>query len=169
MLHLVVDGYNFIHRIRRGPQTMIADLDMLRREVLERLFRYKRDRGVKITAVFDARGACTLGRQRENYKGVEVVYAGEGETADDVIIGWIRERRSGQLVVSSDRAIIDEAKKAGIPFMTPVALAQSMVAVTYDSGIKGNEENHLHREKRGNPRKLPKKLRKVVKSIHKIK
>jgi len=168
MVHLIIDGYNYIHRVRGGPPTDAANLEMLRRELLERLFRYKKERGVRITAVFDARGGYNLGRQRESYKGIEVVYAGEAETADDVIIGWIRERRSGLIAVTSDRAIIDEAKKAGVPFMTPVAMEQSLVGGK-EEPISGKDEDDYQRPKTGNPRKLPKKLRKATRSINKIK
>lgn len=168
MLHLIIDGYNYIHRIRSRSIGGSSNLDMLRRELLEKLFRYKRDRSVRITVVFDARGGYNLGRQRESYKGINVVYAGEGETADDVIIGWIRERRSGQIIVTSDRAIIDEAKKAGVPFMTPVAMEQSMVGGKEELDEK-NDDGDFRRPKTGNPRKLPKKLRKATKSINKIK
>jgi predicted RNA-binding protein with PIN domain len=169
MLHLIIDGYNYIHRIRNGSSPDTTNLEMLRRELLERFFRYKKDRGVRVTAVFDARGGYSLGRQKESYKGIDVVYAGEGETADDVIIGWIRERRSGLLVVTSDRAIIDEAKKAGIPFMTPVAVEQSMVGGKEEGPIDDKDAGDVHRRKTGNPRKLPKKLRKATKSINKFK
>lgn len=145
------------------------NLELLRRELLERLFRYKKDRGVRITAVFDARGGYNLGRQRENYKGIDVVYAGEGETADDIIIGWIREKRAGRIVVTSDRAILDEAKKAGVPFMTPVAMEQSVVVEGKEEWADKEDNSDFRRPKTGNPRKLPKKLRKATKSINKIK
>ncbi|MBP1734555.1 MAG: hypothetical protein H6Q53_842 [Deltaproteobacteria bacterium] len=168
MLHIIIDGYNYIHRIRSEASFDNSNLEMLRRDLLERLFRYKKDRGVRITTVFDARGGYNLGRQRENFKGIDVVYAGEGETADDVIIGWIRERRAGRIVVTSDRAILDEAKKAGVPFMTPVALELSLVGGKEDLAEK-EDNGDSHRPKTGNPRKLPKKLRKVTKSINKIK
>jgi predicted RNA-binding protein with PIN domain len=168
MIHLIIDGYNYIHRVRSGSSVDGLNLEMLRRELLERLFQYKKDRGVRITAVFDARGGYNLGRQREGYKGVDVVYAGEGETADDVIIGWIREKRAGRIVVTSDRAIIDEAKKAGVPFMTPVAMEQSVVGGK-DGLAEEEDDGDFHPRKTGNPRKLPKKLRKATKSINKMK
>lgn len=168
MIHLIIDGYNYIHRIRTGSTIDGSNLEMLRREFLERLFQYKKDRGVRITAVFDARGGYNLGRQRESYKGIDVVYAGEGESADDVIIGWIREKRAGRIVVTSDRAILDEAKKAGVPFMTPVAMEQSIVSGREELGEK-EYDGDFHRPKTGNPRKLPKKLRKATKSINKFK
>jgi predicted RNA-binding protein with PIN domain len=168
MVHLIIDGYNYIHRIRSGHSTDTTNLELLRREILERLFRYKKDRGVRITVVFDARGGCSLVRQRESFKGIDVVYSGDNETADDVIIGWIREKRAGRIVITSDRAIIDEAKKAGVPFMTPVAMEQYIVGGREELGEK-EYDSDFHRPKTGNPRKLPKKLRKVTKSIGKIK
>jgi uncharacterized protein len=168
MVHLIIDGYNYIHRIRSVHSTDTSNLELLRREILERLFRYKKDRGVRITVVFDARGGCSLGRQRESFKGIDVVYSGDNETADDVIIGWIREKRAGRIVVTSDRAILDEAKKAGVPFMTPVAMEQSIVGRKEDS-MGDKDDGDIHRRKAGNPRKLPKKLRKATKSINKIK
>ena len=167
MIHIIIDGYNYIYRIRSEPAIGSANLEMLRRDLLERLFQYKKEQAVRITAVFDARGSYALGRQRENYKGIDVVYAGDGETADDVIIGWIREKRAGRIVVTSDRAIIDEAKKAGVPFMTPVALELSLAGGKEDLG-DDDTGHEFHRPKTGNPRKLPKKLRKVTTSINKI-
>ena len=168
MIHLIIDGYNYIHRTRTSKAVDGSSLEMYRRELLERLFRYKKDRSVHITTVFDARGGYNLGRQRENHRGIDVVFAGDGETADDVMIQWIREGQAGAIVVSSDRAIIDEAKKAGIPFMTPVALEQTMAGGTAELSEK-EDYGEFHRPKTGNPRKLPKRLRKVTRSISKIK
>jgi predicted RNA-binding protein with PIN domain len=168
MIHIIIDGYNYIYRIRSEPAIGSVNLEMLRRDLLERLFQYKKGQAVRITAVFDARGGYNLGRQRENYKGIDVVYAGDGETADDMIIGWIREKRAGRIVVTSDRAIIDEAKKAGVPFMTPVALELSLAGGKDELGDEDGGQG-FHRPKTGNPKKLPKKLRKVTKSIGKIK
>jgi predicted RNA-binding protein with PIN domain len=168
MIHIIIDGYNYIYRIRNESAIGSTNLEMLREELLEKLFRYKREQRVRITAVFDARGGYNLGRQRESFKGIDVVYAGDGETADDVIIGWIREKQAGRIVVTSDRAIIDEAKKAGVPFMTPVALELSLAGGKDGLGDE-DQGQEVHRPKTGNPKKLPKKLRKVTKSINKIK
>jgi len=168
MAHLVIDGYNYINRSRNFSAGE-ASLDTLRRSVLERFFQYKKVKGGKITVVFDAYKSFSLTRQEENYKGIDVVYSKENETADDVIIGWIRQRRAGMVVVTSDRVIIDEAKVRGVPFLTPVKLAE-MMAVPSPDFDKGEEDDCRlsHGMKKGNPRKLPKKLRKVAKSIHKL-
>ena len=52
--------------------------------------------------------------------------------------------------------------------MTPVAMEQSLVGGKEELGAK-EDDTDFHRPKTGNPRKLPKKLRKATKSINKIK
>ena len=142
---------------------------MLRRTFLDKLFQYKKAKGAKITVVFDAYKSYSLTRQRESYKGIDVVYSKENETADEVMIGWIRQKRAGMVVVTSDRAIIDEAKAHGVPFLTSVKLAEMMgSAVSFVR--KGEEDDYEPSQgaRRGNPRKPPKKLRKVTKAIDKL-
>lgn len=144
-----------------------VNLDMLRRSLLQRLASFKRQRGIKITVVFDAYQGNSPGRQRENYRGIDVVYSKEHETADDVIIGWIREKKAGIIVVSSDRAIIDEAKSHGAAFMTPPKMEEMMATI---GGPRDDEAYMEDRQtkKKGNPRKLPKKLRKATKTVNKF-
>jgi predicted RNA-binding protein with PIN domain len=168
MAHFVIDGYNYINRLR-STSVGDANLDMLRRTFLDKLFQYKKAKGAKITVVFDAYNSYSLTRQRESYKGIDVVYSKENETADEVMIGWIRQRRAGMVIVTSDRAIIDEAKAHGVPFLTSVKLAEMMSAPSpiFDKGEEDDYEPS-HGMKKGNPRKLPKKLRKVTKAIDKL-
>ena len=167
MAHIIIDGYNYISRNRVSRLEGVSQVDTLRQSLLEKLTRYKRQKGGRITVVFDAYKSLSLGRQQENYKGIEVVYSRVGETADDVMIGWIRERRAGMVIVSSDREIIDAAKQQGIPFITPVRMEELMAEATAESYNKVDEEE-ARQTKKGNPRRLPKKLRKVVKTIEKI-
>ena len=171
MAHLVIDGYNCIN-VSRGNVDGGASLDMLRRSFLDTLVRYKKARGGKITVVFDAYRTSSTGRHQENYKGIDVLYSGERETADEVIIGWIRRKPSGMVVVSSDRAIIDEAKINGIAFLTSVKLTQTVADVTTNAGAffqkDEDDDEGPKKEKGGNPRRLPKKLRKAVRTLDKI-
>lgn len=171
MAHIVIDGYNFINRSRSDSIHGDANLDMLRRSFLDKLFRFKKEKGAKITVVFDAYNNVSLGRQREGYKGIDIVYSNQNETADEVIIGWIRQRRAGMVIVSSDRAIIDEAKAHGVPFLTSMKLAEMMAETGAHPSGHGKEEDTeeiYQGKKKGNPRKLPKKLRKVTKAIDKL-
>jgi uncharacterized protein len=170
MSHLIIDGYNYISRTRASGLGGNANFESVRRLLLDKLARYKKERGLRITVVFDAYRSFSLGRQRENFKGIDVVYSKEGETADDVIIGWAREKRAGMVVVTSDRAIMDEAKENGIAFITPLKLEELMGEMVKPGAVRKDEgeEETGQPVKKGNPRKLPKKLRKAVKRIGKI-
>jgi uncharacterized protein len=169
MTHIVIDGYNYMMRTVSPRVQDDSHMDTLRRTVLEKLARYKRKKGSRITVVFDAYNSLSPGRQRENYLGIDVVYSKENETADDVIIGWIRELRGNMVAVTSDRAIIDEAKKAGVAFMVPQRLDQMIMDEMTGKNDFSAEDDDEPGPKKGNPRKLPKKLRKATNTILKIK
>jgi predicted RNA-binding protein with PIN domain len=168
MPHIIIDGYNYIHRVISSGIHADTNMDMLRRDFLDRFVRYKKQKGMKITVVFDAYNSFSTGRQRENYKGIDVVYSRENETADDVMIGWIREKKAGMVIVTSDRAIIDEAKRYGVAFVVPAKLEMmiSQEGLSKDEEAAEEEENYVR--KKGNPRKLPKKLRRTSRVINKI-
>jgi uncharacterized protein len=161
-IHLLIDGYNYTKRTSLAGMFDPSDLDAIRDYLLDQLAEYKRERGAKVTVVFDAYAGIHLQRSRTNYKGVEVIYSGRDETADDVIREIVRKRPSGLVVVSSDRALIDEAKKHGITFITPVRLETSLAGegVGLEAGPEG--------PKKGNPRRLPKSVRKARRAIGKI-
>lgn len=168
MIHIVIDGYNYISRTGKTGIHGGADLDGLRRSLLEKLAGYKKHRGAKITVVFDAYNSFSLGRHRESFKGIDVVYSREGETADDVMIELIRSKRAGIAVVSSDRAIIDEAKRHGVPFVTPGRLREMIAAEPWAGKDEDRDEGIRQEAKKGNPRRLPKRLRKASKAISKL-
>lgn len=157
-VHLLIDGYNLLKRMRFDT----GDLESGRKELLDWLALCKRERAPRITVVFDAYRGFSLNRTRENHKGVEVVFTRENETADDVIRERIRAGHVGLVVVTSDRAIIDEAKSHGVTFLTADRL---------ESVLRSPEpitEEAPRSEKRGNPRKLPKNVRRAKRTIRKI-
>ncbi|MBA4418378.1 MAG: hypothetical protein C0392_10790 [Syntrophus sp. (in: bacteria)] len=169
MTHIVIDGYNYMMRVLGSQVERSSIMDIPRRAFLERLSRYKRQKGGKITVVFDAYNSHSPNRQRENFLGIDVVYSKENETADDVIIGWIQEGRTNMVVVTSDRAIIDAAKRSGVAFLVPRSLDEMIAGDIYGTNEGFKDEEEGSQEKKGNPRKLPKKLRKATKTLHKIK
>lgn len=164
MPHIVIDGYNYINRIISSGIHSSASLEIIRDYLLDKLASYKRQKPNKITVIFDAYRGFSLTRQHENYRGINIVYTKENETADDVIIEWIRKKPSGLIVVTSDRAIIEEATRYGITFITPVKMEEVMMGGDYEEDY---EDDH-RRGKKGNPKRLPKKLRKAGKTISKI-
>lgn len=140
----------------------MVDFETARNALLDQLALYKREKGARITVVFDAYRGISLDRAKENHKGVEVVFTRQNETADDLIRERIRTRQTGLVAVSSDRAIIDEAKNHGVTFLTADRLEGMMAS----PGSTADEPER--QEKRGNPRKLPKSVRRAKRTIRKI-
>jgi uncharacterized protein len=160
-VHLLIDGYNFGRRGSMAPFFESSDLESGRRYLLEKLAEYKRSKGIRITVVFDGTAGTSLSREKDLHKGIEVIYSRQGETADDVIIAAIRRKPSGLMVVTSDRAIINQAKSHGVTFMTPDRL---------EAAIDGDEEEGgpERADKKGNPRKAPKGVRKARRMLKKV-
>ncbi len=160
--HLLIDGYNFIKQSAIAALSGAPDLESGRNYLLNELSRYKKERNLRITVVFDGTRGPSLGRTKERRLGVEVVYSKQGETADEVMMEAIRARQAGLLVVTSDRAIIDEAKKHAVPFITPAKLEAALAGRAHDG------EDERRTEKKGNPRKAPKGIRRARRAVKKI-
>jgi hypothetical protein len=159
--HLLIDGYNFVKQSAIAALLDPYDLESGRRYLLDELSRYKKEKRMRITVVFDAAQGSSPGRKKEGYRGVEVIYSKQGETADEVMMETIRTHQAGLVIVTFDRAIIDEAKKHAVPFITPARLQAAM------SG-GGPDEDEGRTEKKGNPRKAPKGIRRARRAVKKI-
>ena len=159
--HLLIDGYNYIGRTSLAGMLGSAGTEIARDYLLNQLVEYRSEKHAKITVVFDAYAGVHLARSRTNYKGIEVIYSGRDETADDVIRQMIKSHPSGLVVVSSDRAIIDDAKRHGVVFMVPGRLEASL------SGEAEYEEAH-GTDRKGQGRKLPKRVRRARRTLGKV-
>jgi len=169
MQHIVIDGYNYLNRIRATPIDTSSSIEILRKAILDRLVRYKKIKTMRLTVVFDAYNSYSVTRQREEYMGIDIVYSKKHETADDVIIDLIRKRPSGLIVVTSDRKIIDEAKFHGVSFLTPSGFDALMHREQCACEKAEADEGQCRRGKKaGNPKRLPKKVRRALKNIGKI-
>jgi predicted RNA-binding protein with PIN domain len=104
MGHLIVDGYNLARSgglpLEGGPGSAEE-----RDSLCSLLSAYARRKGLRLTVVFDARGAGSPERSRQTFKGGVAVYSSRSETADDVIRDLSRGAPSGTVVVTSDRGL----------------------------------------------------------------
>ncbi|MGH7231064.1 MAG: NYN domain-containing protein [Nitrospiraceae bacterium] len=164
-VHLIIDGYNLL-----GTQGQ-ADLGSEARENLLRdLMAYRQRKGHPITVVFDG-WRQSLGTERHEHRaGVHVVYTKKGERADQVIQRLAMEYGHDCAVVSSDREVADFAR-AHEAFVLGAAEFESRLraegkgaarsaAVPSRKGSDEDDRPHFRPEKKGNPRKLPKAIRK---------
>ena len=165
-LELIIDGYNLIRQSDSLSRLDAQNLEQGREALLERLAAYRKVRGHPITVVFDGWGGFEPVSTRTRHKGIEVIYTGKGETADE----WIQRRVGGVrygAVVTSDREIQRHAECAGLaPIQSneferkmEAALALGREGMVMDKG-EWDEEESIGVPKKGSARQLSKKEKK---------
>ena len=136
--HLIVDGYNlsrsgalFLAEDPAGPEG--------RDELCFLLSGYARERGFRLTVVFDAGGASSPQRTRQPFKGGIAVFSSRSETADDVIRDLARNATAGTIVVTSDRGLRGTLRARDVTTVPCEEFADRLAAIR-QGGEKGNNE-----------------------------
>jgi uncharacterized protein len=138
--------------------------------LIDTLIEYRKKKGHDITIVFDG---WKTGEGRENKSmtgGITVVYSRIGDKADSVIKRTISSIRHEWIVVTSDRDIADHAWASG---SVPVSSEDFLNAIERKNMYKGIDDGEYDEEddiypRKGNPRKLSKKEKAVVRALSKL-
>jgi predicted RNA-binding protein with PIN domain len=165
-MHVIIDGYNLLAVLRpQGGANLYSDAA---REALMRvLAEYRHRKGHALTVVFDGWQRGQPIENREHRAGVHVIYSKRGERADQVIQRLAREYGDQCAVVSSDHEIVNSAQAQDALVISAPAFADKLhrsrsseTSVPYKE-LDTGEDSVARRgpEKKGNPRKLPKSLR----------
>ncbi len=98
---LIVDGDNLL-----GTWPGRRRSDRERRTLAHQIQRWARDRRKRVVVVFDGTAPPGLST------GTDLRFSGQGRTADDVILAWLRDQRDrrGWTVVTSDRSLGDQCR-----------------------------------------------------------
>jgi hypothetical protein len=171
MLHLIVDGYNLLG-IRGG---LTGDIEARREALICELSGYRHRKGYPLTVIFDGWRSGFPVERVEWRDGIEVVYSRKGEQADAVIKRLAERYGSDAAVVSSDREVSTFARARGSTIMT----AGEFETKLHLSGARpvarkkaADEEVDVRArrdpKKKGNPKKLPKALRKKTNQLKKF-
>lgn len=152
-MRIIVDGYNFIGR-QKGLR---GDLEGKRARLIEQLAAYRQIKNLPITVVFDGSGKG----ETERTGGIEVIFSGYGESADEVIGRMTEIFREGCTVVSSDREVQQRARGNGAVALYAGEFEARLHAALHQekepSSKEDEEEPEPPRaEKKGNPHKLSK-------------
>ena len=153
-MQIIVDGYNFIGR-QKGLR---GDLEKKRSHLIEQLAAYRRIKELPVTVVFDGSGKG----EGERIGGIEVLFSGHGESADEVIGRMAEELREGCTVVSSDREVQQRARRNGAIAIYSGEFESRLHAALHQEGTpplkEEPDETAAPRttEKKGNPHKLSK-------------
>ena len=107
---IIIDGYNLLRAM--FPKVK-GRLTKQRDQLVKSLGIYKSKKDHDITIVFDAgpfRHAV-----REVHEGVAVVFAGQGRSADDYIVDYVKKHKEKEkLLVSNDRELINRCDRYNI-------------------------------------------------------
>lgn len=98
--YLIVDGYNIINAWQAFKITINNDLEHARIKLIDIMADYQAVKGINVIIVFDAHLVKGGMGSKEQVCGVNVIYTGEGETADAVI-----EKITGEFN-ENDRVIV---------------------------------------------------------------
>ena len=164
-MHIIIDGYNLLGLAGRTRAAPNAEQE--RESLLRLLAGYRHRKGHALTVVFDGWQRGLPIESREHRAGVQVIYSKRGEKADQVIERLARDYGTECAVVSSDHEVIRAAQAQGALIMRAAEFAQKLQAASLPERSMPYKELAVDEgpltgsrpEKRGNPRKLPKALR----------
>ncbi len=106
-MKLIIDGYNVFKKVAQEQHLSVKH----RNQYLNQLGIYAKNKNLQITIVFD--GGESSFNYLERAFGLEIIYSGFIESADDVIMRLISNHQYQEelMVVTSDREIVDFAKQ----------------------------------------------------------
>ena len=168
-IHLIIDGYNLLG-VRGGLR---GDVEAKREALIRDLAGYRQRKGHPVTVVFDGWRSGHPVERAEWREGLEVVYSRQGEQADAVVKRLAEKYGSDCAVVSSDREITNFARVQGCTVITSgdfETRLQVSGARPFARKQEADEEEPARRDpkKKGNPKKLPKSLRKKAQQLKKF-
>lgn len=159
----LIDGYNVI---RRDPDLRAAEaggLEAGRRALLARLADHARSSKDRFTVVFD--GAPVPGPATAPGR-MEVVFSRPPLKADDVLVRLARREGAGAVVVTSDRAVGDAARRARCAV---IDAEEFLARLGSESEPEEKErDSPAGSAKRGNPRRLSKKQRAAARALRRL-
>src|SRR5437588_3660827 len=159
----LIDGYNVIRRDPGLVAGEAAGLDAGRAALLALLARVARDSRETFTVVFD--GARRTGGTPSPGR-VAVMFSRPPDTADDVLRRLAASLRDGAVVVTSDRAVLDSARRVGAVAVTAEAFLDAARRPPDDD--VGDDDDEPPPTKRGPRRRPSREARDVARVLRKL-
>lgn len=172
-VHLLIDGYNLIRQSVALSAIDAQDIQDGRMALLAALTAYRRIKRHRITVVFDGMGADYGTPDRDQHRGITVVFSRRGETADQVIKRMARHHGQKAMVVTSDRDIASSAERSGCAVISAPAFEEKLQMATMMDGGGGHEDDASREwvpttRKKGPARRLSKKQRRMQRKHRKL-
>ena len=171
-LHIIIDGYNLIRQSRKLSTLDLQDIQLGRDALVDMLATYKKFKAHPITVVFDGTATRLSSPQRDQQKGIAIVFSRSGESADSLIKIMARKEGQKALVVSSDLEIVRSAASGGAAtisardFENKLTMALNVAELDIDRDTHNGWKPTT--KKKGPSRRLSKKQRKNRAKIRKL-
>jgi len=168
-LKIAIDGYNLIGA-STGIGLSLPDIEQAREELIGKLITYRKQKGIRVTVVFDGIHSGYLSRNQEMRDGVKIVFSKGGEEADYVLKEMVSEQGSGLTIVTSDRDITRFAEDRSAVVIPSAEFNELLDQCEYLDIKNGNEEDDYEedRQKKGPAFKASKKDRKKKQRMKKL-
>lgn len=157
---LLIDGYNILKR-QYGVR-MISEV--MRARFIKGVAVYARESGNKVIIVFD--GIAQDDAYEEHGRGVQVVYSGTRETADDYIKRYIENHHSKDLMlVTSDRELNRVADRYNTPSLDSYEFVEVLRARADQSSQGGSRRAPIIKMSKDAPSELDEIMVAASKSV----
>jgi Predicted RNA-binding protein containing a PIN domain len=178
-MHIIIDGYNLIRQSDALRRYERYSLEEGRKALIRSISLYKKQRGHKVTVVFDGWQGGPVEEERDKLSGIDIIYSRKGEKADEVIKRMVQERTEEIVVVSSDRDIADFVSRRGGTAISSqefeVLMGRTKTSMTdhtrHTEEISDKEEDDGTKEgikKKGPSRRLSRKKKSAMARIRKL-
>jgi hypothetical protein len=173
-VHIIVDGYNLIRQSGELRRFEKRSLEEGRQALIQKLMRYKKQKGYKVTVVFDGWEAGPFLEERDRQGGIDIIYSQRGEKADEVIKRLVEHLREEVVVVTSDRDVASFTERiggTGISSLTFEAKMEKISNLGTGNGMVDNdrdEKSERVKGKKGPSRRLSRKKRMVLAKMDKL-
>lgn len=149
MTHLLIDGYNLIRQVPALSRHESVSLEDGRSALLGLLARYRKIKRLRITVVFDGSSGLSEFPEAAYEAGVGVVFSPAGSDADSIIKRWLEREKSGIVLVSSDRELIQSARLHGAGFLSAREFYDRVMrSVLMDGSAKAGADDARPQHKR---------------------
>jgi len=177
-MHIIIDGYNLIRQsdpLRRYERLSLEDG---RNALIRSISLYKKQKGHKMTVVFDGWQGGPLEEERDKLSGIDVIFSRKGEKADDVIKRLAQGGAEEIVVVTSDRGIADFVSRRGgtsIPSHQFAELIERAKTISSEHAChpeersaKEDDGTERRAKKRGPSRRLSRRKKSAMVRIRKL-
>jgi predicted RNA-binding protein with PIN domain len=175
-MHIIIDGYNLIRQSDTLRRYERISLEKGRKALIQKASLYKKERGHRITIIFDGWEGGSFEEERDRQEGIDIIYSRRGIKADDVIKRIVQQGGDDLIVITSDRDITHFTNRRGYTTITSPEFEARMTSPAdrmKQTGIMNSKDEDADAiktglKKKGPARRLSKTKRNLLVKIHKL-